>query len=383
MKILQVNKFFFLKGGAETHFFHLLDLLKRRGFKVFAFSQKNKKNLPSAEEKFFVSNLDLSRLNFSLIKILRIFWSFEAQGKMKKIMAEKKPDLVHFHNIYHQLSPSVLIPPRKAGIPAVMTVHDFKLIRPEYTLRADGKKTKSLFIRFLLNLEFSFHRFLNVYPKNIDLFLAPSRFVKDRLVENGFPEKQIEVLPLFLDLKKYDSVPSSPKKEKYIVCFGRLDESKGIDILIKAFDSLETEAKLKIAGAGPAERNLRKIAGRNVEFLGFKTGSDLIRIIKNAQFAVFPSRVHETFGLGILESFACAKPVIAARVGAFPELVTEKNGILVEANKEKPLAQAMARLLSDPQELEIMGRNARKTAENFSPEKHGRKLEAIYKKLIQ
>ena len=381
MKILQVNKFFFLKGGAETYFFNLLDLLKKHGHKVFAFSQKNVKNFPSAEKGYFVSNLDLSKINFSLVKILRIFWSGEAKKKMARIIKEKKPDLIHFHNIYHQLSPSVLIPAKKAGVPTVMTVHDFKLIRPEYTLRADGKKTKGSFVRFLLNLEFSFHHFLDVYQKNVDVFLAPSEFVKNQLVKNGFKEKQIQVLPLFLDLKKYDSI--SPVKGKYIVFFGRLDESKGVDVLIKAFNSLKTKTKLKIVGAGPEENNLKKIANGNVEFTGFKSGNDLIRIIKGSLFAVFPSRVHETFGLSILESFACFKPVIATDVGAFPELINEENGILIGVNKETQLAQAISKLLSNPNKVKIMGASARKTAEKFSPEKHYQKLEAIYKKLIQ
>jgi len=109
MKILQVNKFFRQQGGTETYLFGLIDLLKNKGHRVLVFSQSNKDNLPSDCEKYFIENIDLSRFSYqSALRIGRMFWSFRAAKLTKKMIRENRPDIVHIHNIYHQISPSIL-----------------------------------------------------------------------------------------------------------------------------------------------------------------------------------------------------------------------------------------------------------------------------------
>jgi len=329
MKILVINKFLYPKGGAETYLLALSKLLRQDGHEVIYFSQQNKKNISASTAKYFLPDLDLSGQNKkNILGLGRIFWSFSAQKKLDQLIKTEKPDLVHLHNIYHQISPSILKTIKKHNLPVVMTVHDFKLVKHDYTLRADGQKTRhknSLAIDLLLKAEMTFHKLLKIYEKNIDLFIAPSEFVKKELLKKGFDEKKIIVVPHFIDLTTY---PNSQNTEAgdYILYAGRLDESKGVDLLIKVANRINNNLKLKIAGTGPQEKKLHELvkklgAEKKVEFLKHLDKQQLINVIKNCRFTVFPSRVHETFGLGILESYACFKPTLASRAGAFTEIL--------------------------------------------------------------
>jgi len=156
MKILLANKFLYPKGGAETYLFSLEKLLVENGHEVIYFSQANPKNIKCAQAKYFVPDLELSRFSFkSLIRLGRIFWSFKAAKNFKRLLENEQPDIVHLHNIYHQLSPSIIKTAKRAGLPVVMTVHDFKLITPGYTLHADNKKRfhkNSLAVHLLLSM---------------------------------------------------------------------------------------------------------------------------------------------------------------------------------------------------------------------------------------
>lgn len=387
MKILQINKFFYPKGGAETYFLSLKKLLEKNGQEIFVFSQDNEKNLPSPEKNHFISDINLEKFSWKNIwRIGRIFWSPEACRKIKKLIEEKKPDLVHIHNIYHQISPSILKTIKKFGLPIVMTVHDFKLITPAYTLRADGKKMlhkNSFLAHFLLFLEFNFHKLIGIYKNNVDLFIAPSDFVKNKLIENNFDGKKIIVLPHFASSEKMEEQES----ENYILFFGRLDEGKGLDILIRAFAQIKNpNIKLKIAGAGPEEKNLKKLVCKlgienRVEFAGLKKENELKEIIKKCLFTIFPSRVHETFGLGILESYACQKPVIASRAGSFSEIVREnQTGLLFEVDNIGELREKMENLLQNSEKIKLMGELAyQKIQIENDPDIHYDKIMKIYK----
>ena len=391
MKILQINKFLYPKGGAETYFLELSKLLEQNGHEVIYFSQKNSKNITLKNEELFISDLDLSKFSFtSLFKLGRIFWSFKAARKISKLIKKEKPDIVHIHNIYHQISPSILKAIKKFNLPIVMTVHDFKLIIHDYTLRADGKKKtpkNSHIVDRLLKTEFAFHKFTKVYQKNIDLFITPSQFVRKKLIENGFDSKKIITV---LHFTKAENVGAKKRKhQNYILSFGRLDESKGIDTLLKAFSRIaDKKVKLKIAGTGDQEATLKALAQEleiddRVEFLGHKTKAEVAEAISNCLFTVFPSRMHETFGLVISESFVLGKTVVASKVGAIPELVkNNKTGLLFNVDSAKGLATAIDSLLADRAKLKLLSKNAKAEAKKYDSGKHYKKIISLYNKLI-
>ena len=205
MRVLQVNKFLHTVGGTETVMFQTADLLRSHGHEVCFFSMQDGRNLPSEEEEFFVSNVEydgrnardtIERLRLPLVAG-RFLYSREAAQKIDALIQDRQPTVAHLHNIYHQLSPSVLQPMKRRGIPTVMTLHDYKLICPNYTLFSNGSicerckghryyqavlqqcvKTSRL-SSALCTLEAYTHRLTNAYDGAIDAYIAPSRFMRD------------------------------------------------------------------------------------------------------------------------------------------------------------------------------------------------------------
>lgn len=389
MKILQINKFFYPKGGAETYLFSLISLLSKNGHEVVGFSQKNKNNINIKGEEFFINEINLDKFYFkNIFKIGRIFWSFKAKKNISKLINQGNIDLVHVHNIYHQISPSILSTIKKAGLPIVMTVHDFKLVSPNYTLWATKNQgtSKSFIAKLLMSLEYIFHRSMGVYQRNIDLFIAPSEFVKNKLISSGFEANKIIVLPHFIESN--DKINNLAEKN-YIVCFGRLDESKGLDILIKAFAQIKSNTNLKIIGNGPYRKELEKLAKNlevenKIEFIDHCNKKDLELIMAQSLFTIFPSLVHETFGLGIIESYFLGKPVIASKVGAYEEnVINYKTGFLVEPENILELKNAIEKLILDIDLRKSMGQSAKQMAlDMFTADIHINKINHIYDSLI-
>ncbi len=390
MRILEINKYLYQKGGAETYLLALIELLKKNGQKIICFSQKNPANIESAGEEFFISDLDLSGADRSAAwRWGRIFWSFAARRAIKKTIRKYRPDIAHIHNIYHQISPSILPILKSAGIPIVMTVHDFKLITPFYTLRADGAEMeKSLPARLLLRAEFAWHKKLRIYERNVDLFLAPSEFVKNKLIEEGYPPEKIAVLPLFVPSRFFSS--KAPEAEdKYILSFGRLNESKGFDDLIAAFSELKVRGlKLKIAGDGPDRARLQKLIKSmrldwQIELLGRKSPDDIKRLIEGAEIVVNCSKVHETFGLAVLEAMAIGRPIIASKVGAIPELIRHgESGLLYDAADAGDLKRQLHLLLGNGRLRSRLATAARSAAESYRPEKHLKRIMGTFDRAI-
>jgi glycosyltransferase involved in cell wall biosynthesis len=142
VRVLAVNKFFYVKGGCERYFFDLEELLKSRGHEVRHLSMTHPRNRPSSDSRFFVSEVDFSRkepLGRALRKGMRVIYSMEARRSMDAVIKETSPDVVHLHNIAHQLSPSILGSTKRRGLPVVQTLHDYKLICPVYVLMRDGR----------------------------------------------------------------------------------------------------------------------------------------------------------------------------------------------------------------------------------------------------
>jgi len=432
MKILQINKFYFTcgqGGGASRYFFDLTKLLESNGHEVIPFSMQHKDNLATPFAKYFVSNFDLTqpRLTWQAIKNLgRIFWSREAAQKLEKLIQDTNPDLVHVHNIYYHLTPSILRVCKKHNLPVVMTVHDFNLICPNYSL-FDGHKIcqscvagkpwqcglkkcvkNSWIASWLAVAIFYFQKYGQFYQKYVDLFLCPSQFVADKLILAGFPMDKIKVLPHFVstshaehmrsaqclwlvsassinDVDSGSCLRSSTNSElrqgkaepgmttakdrndndsRYILYFGRLEPGKGVDLLIKAVKRLP-RIDIKIIGSGSQELALKKLAknNANIEFLGWQDKEGLARQIQGAEFVIVSSRAYETFGLSVLEAFSFAKSVIVTNLGALPELVKHKQiGLLFDAGDIDDLSDKIKYLWDNPDLAIAMGQAGQKMA---------------------
>ena len=350
MKILQVNKFFYRRGGADHHFFDLCDLLKKNGDEVSIFSMRDKRNQSSIYEKFFVSNVEFEKLTMkSFINLFRIIYSFEAKRKITALIKKEKPDIAHLHLFYHHLSPSILTALKKAGIPTVMTLHDWKAICPNYSLFTEGLPCErckggkyiecakhrcihnSLLQSAWASLEAYIHHAKKYYENYIDLYIAPSEFVKDKFIEFGWSKNKIRVLPHFLspEFGIIDEPYPAPNK-KCFAYIGRLSKEKGIDRLVQWWIKNKIKSNLEIFGDGPLFEEIKDALNntqiKNIHLHGQTKKEKIFEIIRDVTAVIIPSVGYETFGLTAIESMAKGLPVVASNRGALSELIGSSGG---------------------------------------------------------
>ncbi len=282
MKILLVNKFYYHRDGVSNYLLALEKQLTALGHTVRIFAMANPKNLPSPDKKYFVSYLsfDKSGLKNTARALSRIFYSQEAKKKFSALLRDFQPDVIHIHNIYHHISPSILPVAAAAHIPVVMHLHDYKLICPNYRLFTkgrvcercrDGHYYHCFFNKCLKNsylkslggsLEmYAHHKLWPVYKRHIALFIAPSQFMKNICRDFGWPENKIIYLPNFYDDSANQEIKSDKKgddHEPYFLYYGRLAEEKGVTVILKALS--QAPGRLKIAGIGPEEIKLKNLS---------------------------------------------------------------------------------------------------------------------------
>ncbi|MDP3024957.1 MAG: glycosyltransferase family 4 protein [candidate division Zixibacteria bacterium] len=405
MKILFVNKYYHPSGGPETVMLQSKEKLESLGNEVILFSMQHPRNLETCYSKYFVCNADYNNSNsfFNKAKMsLNIFYSLEAKKKMELLLEEEKPDLAHLHNIYHQISPSILPVLKKKGVPVVMTLHDFKLVCPNYTFLRKGDPCESCegkhFYRAVIHkcvknsywkslvcaVEMYLHKILRIY-ESVDRFIVLSQFSKERFISYGLPEDKLTFLPNYIEIP---SLPKSEAQERYILFFGRLSDKNGIFTLIKAMKRL-LEIKLLVLGEGEQkeliQNYIRENKMENVQILGFKKGEELRKLIRESSFTVFPNHYYHLCPMTILESFGFGKPVIGSNLGSVPELIEDGvNGLLFEPKNVDDLADKIRYLFHHPLLAEKMGISARKKVEEkYSEEEYYKKLLGLYDSLIK
>lgn len=402
MRILMINKFYYVKGGSETYLFGLKKILEEHGHEVIPFSMKDDKNVPSEYDRYFINNIDYNDKNiFRKVKnATKIIYNFDANNNLKKLIQEVKPDIAHLHIFQHQMSPSILKILQKENIPIVYTMHDLKPVCLNYKMMnskgicemcnnskyykcLSNKCVKNSYLFSLINMiEGYVHKFLKSYNK-IDKFITPSKFYKEKLIEAGFNDEDITHIPNFIDVNNF--CPQY-RYDDYFVYVGRLSEEKGIETLIKSMKKVE-KSKLKIIGTGPIENKLRDLVNReqimNIEFLGFKSGEELIKLISYSKFMVIPSEWYENAPMSVLEAMSMGKAIIGSDIGGIPELLQYNNGLIFKANNEKDLTEKINSLLYDIGKINKMGENSRKAMEeHYNSEDHYNNLIEIYNSLL-
>lgn len=400
MKILLVNKFFFIKGGAETVYFQERSMLKKAGVQVIDFSMQHEKNFPSDYADFFVDNVDYHK-DSSLLGGIKTAVSFihnaEACKKMLALLQKERPDIVHFHNIYHQLTPALIKVARNFGCKTVLTAHDYKIVCPSYSMLREGKVcdaciTGTVFNAFryrcqegsaskslLLSLEATWQYIAQNYQA-LDVIVSPSKFLRGILLRT-LPNSRIDVIVNGVD----DSQPVGEiNDEGYVLYFGRLSREKGVATLLQAHQKMRNKATLKIVGHGPLYDEL-VAKYPDVEFLGYvQQGEALDNLIKRARVVILPSECYENCSMAVLEAMAFAKPVIGSRIGGIPEQIRDGiEGILFEPGNAQELAGAMDTLVEDPEKARVMGLHGReRLSEKYALDKHMETLQTLYKELL-
>ena len=315
----------------------------------------------------------------------RMFYNVQAAKLFRRQLAVFRPQVVHAHGIHRQLSPSILLEARRAGIPVVQTLHDFHPICPSDTLLRAGREAclppqcrgfnllpcmvhrcvrGSVVASAASAAELLWRRWFIRYAGLVALFIAPSQFLADMIRSGGWGRPPITVLPNAV----LDAPPSAPGDG--FLYAGRLSREKGVATLLAAL--VRCKLPLIVAGDGPQERELRNMAPATVRFVGRATASEVAQLRHDCLAAVVPSECAENAPLAVLESMAAARPVVASRVGGIPELVRDGvDGILVPPGDAGALSAAMVRLAGDRELAARLGRAGRlRVTEKFTPAAH-------------
>jgi glycosyltransferase involved in cell wall biosynthesis len=404
MKIIQINKFLFRKGGDAICALDTGDLLKEHGHEAAFWGMEHPENPEYYFKRYFVPYVDYDSdmtITQQMIAGRNLLYSNTACRQLRRFLDVFPPDIAHVHNFAHQISPSILDVFKKNKIPVVMTMHDYKLVCASYLLHdgripchacGDGKYyrclikkcVKSSRVKSMLNtIEMYFHhKALHIYD-TVDIFISPSMFLKEMLRKMGFTQR-IVVIPNFINAKSYCSVHS---KNGYFLYFGRLTKEKGLYTLLRAVQRLDID--IHIVGTGPCETELKQLAAdlgiRNVQFRGHLLGEPLFKEIAGARCIVLPSEWYENNPRSMLEAFAFGKPVIGADIGGIPELMGKgEHGFLFTPGSHEELREKIEYCLSHPDDVKRRGRAARLYVENYhNQEKYYEKLMDTYAAAIE
>jgi len=400
MKILLVNKFLYPKGGDAISTLQTGDLLSAHGHQVAYWGMAHPENPSYQTEQHFISRVEYDgELSFSnqFKAAGRLLYSLEAKRNLQKLLCEFRPDIVHLNNFAHQISPSILHVLKNRGIPVVMTMHDYKMVCASYSMLAMGQPcercrggayywcaitrcnkgslTKSLLSTAEMYLH---HSLLGIYD-TIQTYIAPSKFLADKVVQMGFTGRVV-YLQNFVNLRDWE--PTYSGERQRVLYVGRLSEEKGIRTLLTALKG--TDVQLHIVGDGPLGEEIRNKliveAITNVTLVGYAEGQKLRQEINDAAVVIVPSICYENNPRIVIEAFASGKAVIGARIGGIPELVQDGvTGRTFEPGNAQDLRDSVLSMLANPQEIVEMGKRGRKRVEQeFGPELHYDRLITIY-----
>lgn len=328
MRILLANKFYYRRGGDCIYAMNLEKLLKEKGHEVAFYAMQFPENEPSEWSKYWPKNMS------KVDAFTRPFGAKQVREGFSRLLDDFKPDVVHLNNIHTHLSPVIAEIAHERGIRVVWTLHDSKLSCPCYTCQRDGKWCEECFsdkkavIRHrcmpggIIGSTIGYYE-MKMWNKDrlqkcVDLFLPPSLFMMDIAVKSGYDAEKFRVNCNFIDVEKVKG--GCFEKEEYYTFLGRVTSVKGIRTLCEAASQLPY--KLKVIGGGDLLDELRA-KYPNVEFLGEMTWEQLKPVMQKAKFMVLPSEWSENNPLTVIESQSLGTPVLGARIGGIPELITD------------------------------------------------------------
>ncbi|WP_322490447.1 glycosyltransferase family 4 protein [Chloroflexus sp.] len=391
MRILLIHNDYREPGGETAVYRAEVALLQQYGHEVFTWQRDNSE----------IFTYDLRRKSVFLINTIH---NWQTYHDLQSFVLDKRPDVAHVHNVFPLISPSVYRALRKAGIPIVQTIHNYRFLCPNAVFYTHGQicerckygntihavrwrcYRRSHTLSALYALTIYLHRRWGTF-KMIDRFIALTQFVGQKLIESGLTSAdKINVLGNFLS----DPLPvpgSFEYREPYVAYLGRLSPEKGVDVLLDALTGLP-KIRLKIIGDEPQKTTLQMKAqkqGVQADFLGYVTGEKKFELLRQAMVVIVPSVWYEGFTVAILESMASGTPVLASNIGSLPFIVEDgKSGVLFRPGDSQDLRQKLEWLLARPQQALAMGLYARSVVEQrYTALAHYNTLMEIYNSVIK
>lgn len=402
MRIIHAHKYFYLRAGAERYMLSLMREQERLGHTVAPFSMHYPKNDASPWSSYWAKEIETESgtgKGFGAIRqTLKASWNRDAYKKMKAMIRVFKPDVVHVHNIYTHLSPSILDACKEEGVPVVMTVHDYALVSANHALwngdvpmdlnqlglfaTARTRYIKGSYLgTFVLDAIQKLHNKTGMYEKFISRFLVSTKFMQRVLLKAGYRSEKIFVEGLMTENAR---VQKSARQD-YVLFVGALEKYKGVQTLVEAM-KMFPKFRLKIAGSGSCEHELKEQAknNKNIEFLGFVKGDQLTKLMASARVSVVPSIWFEPYGLVAVEAMRLGTPVIVSNRGGLPELVEDGvSGRVFKAGNVRDLVETLREFIHSPAYARKIGEEAKKRAILIAdPQKHVEKILEQYQEVI-
>lgn len=386
MRILLVNKFYDPRGGTERVLFDLEDGLRERGHTLGVFACAHPSNRETPSRAVFLPERDyenpgpLERLRHAAGTV----YDVGAKRAFEHMLDDFEPDVVHLHNIYHQISPSILDVLRARQVPTVLTLHDYKLVCPVYRLFRDGALCEecvgtewplaagfhgcsrgSAAESWLLALESTVHRLRRTYERAVTAYVSPSRFLADVVRRQGISHQRLHVIRNAPRNRPEVAGPEARDPRPTVLFAGRVSPEKGVRVLVEAARRVPG-VDVRIAGTGPEEAELKQESRdlANVHWLGHLDQASLEVERARAWVVAVPSVWYENAPLSVIEAFAAGRPVLAADHGGLVEMVEDRvSGWRLAPGDVGAWAAAFERLPQAQSELMLMGTRARAVAD--------------------
>jgi glycosyltransferase involved in cell wall biosynthesis len=385
MKIIIVHNKYKQQGGEDVVFEQERGLLERAGHDVQVYCRSN-------------FETDSYRGARRLVLLQRAIWSGDTYREFGELLRREKPDVVHIHNTWVMISPSIYESCKEAGVPVVQTFHNYRLMCPAGTFFRDGKTCEECLDhgqwRSVLHgcyrnsrvttagmaLTLATHRRRGTWA-GIDCYIALCEFSRNQFLRGGFPAEKLFVKPNFV----HPDPGMCDEKGDYALFIGRLSPEKRVSTILNAWAELHIPVPLNIIGGGPEAIELKKEAALrglfDVHFQGQVPRDEALAYMRRARFLIFSSEWYENFPVTIAEAFACGVPVICSRMGAMQEIVVDgRTGLHFTPGDAVDLAAKVKWAWNHLEEMRVMGREARREYENkYTAEKNYPILMEIYR----
>jgi glycosyltransferase involved in cell wall biosynthesis len=406
MRIVFVSNWWYRRGGLGAMMLDEVAELERRGHEIVPFAARHPNNIDTPWSSYFPESFNTADLGTGMTfaqkarATARLIDNRAATASFVRLLEDARPDLVHLHNAVRQLSPAILRPARRRGLPVVITQHDYALLCPQgQLLKADrrpctppdctrGNPIPVIAYRCIRGrlvpsavaaLEYAVHRSRHAYAAPERWLIAPSRFAEKTLLAAGFPAGRVRYLPNGID--PGPEPPAVPLSGGQVLFAGRLVREKGLGVLLAAA-SLLPDVPIVVAGDGPLRRSLESRAPSSVRFVGEQPPDDLAQLRAASVAHVSPSIWYENAPITVLEAMRAGRPSIVTSLGGQPELV-EDSGLVVPPRNARELANAISAVWRDRALAERLGRAARaRLVARYTLVQHVGALEAIYQDAI-
>jgi glycosyltransferase involved in cell wall biosynthesis len=384
MKILIVHNYYQEPGGEDVVVSMEKKLLEDAGHEVFT---------------YFKSNAEIRGITRKVRTFCNLHYSVQSKHEFEQTLAQVNPEVVHIHNLFMVITPSIIDSCWERGIPVVMTLHNYRLLSPNALFFHAGRlDTKSLngsayhcclhrcyhnsfLLTAMVARMIEYHRKRNTWNTRVSSFIVPTEFSKQKFIEAGFHESKLAVKPNFL-IQQTDRTQEAQRENVYLFV-GRLSEEKGIRFLLESWRGMNQ--KLRIIGDGPLKNLVEEEArrNRNLEYFGFLPRTEILGYLCKAAALIFPSLWYEVFPMIILESFSAGTPVVCSRIGGLPEIVLDRyNGLLFDPGEPQSLKDAVRLFDADGQLQGILSNHAKTSIEKYSAEKNYELLAQIYRDAV-